>query len=190
MAAQSCRPSLPTDVLYLKNNWTSRLWRGPNSLLLTENSLFLELISLIIRVGKCLKSGCYPAICDFAFDSHSKFQRASGRVQPHYSPKYFSAIWMPSSYMLWNFPWNCSPRLVLREKNSMTCAIGISRRRSSASICSSTPNQSTRRDHSRRRNSRALRRRRRARVHCGCGASPPGCPWVQCGHNTTGDPRA
>ena len=37
-------------------------------------------------------------------------------AEPHYSPKYFSAIWMPSSYMLWNFPWNCSPRLVLREK--------------------------------------------------------------------------
>jgi hypothetical protein len=57
------------------------------------------------------------------------------RVQPHYSPKYFRAIWMPSSYMLWNFPCNCSPRLVLREENSVTCAIGISRRRSSDSIC-------------------------------------------------------
>jgi hypothetical protein len=31
-------------------------------------------------------------------DSHPKVQRASGRVQPHYSPKYFGAIWMPSSH--------------------------------------------------------------------------------------------
>jgi hypothetical protein len=48
---------------------TSPVWRtighpdslmmfGPNSLLLAENSLFPELISLMIRIGKCLKSGC------------------------------------------------------------------------------------------------------------------------------------
>jgi hypothetical protein len=64
----------------------------------------------------------------------ASYAQALGRVQPDYSPKYFSAIWMPSSYMLWNLPWNCSPRLVLREANSVTCAIGTSRRRSSASI--------------------------------------------------------
>src|SRR5262245_6009410 len=65
--------------------------------------------------------------------SHALAKVPEAASNPHYSPKYFSAIWMPSSYMFWNFP--CSPRLVLREKNSVTCAIGVSRRRSSASIC-------------------------------------------------------
>jgi hypothetical protein len=33
-----------------------------------------------------------------------------------YSPKYLSAIWMPSSYIFWYSGWNCSPRFVPRWK--------------------------------------------------------------------------
>jgi hypothetical protein len=38
-------------------------------------------------------------------------------VLRRYSPKYFNAIWMPSSYIFWKSAWNGSPRLVLRWKN-------------------------------------------------------------------------
>jgi hypothetical protein len=44
-----------------------------------------------------------------------------------YSPKYLSAIWMPSSYIFWYSGWNCSPRFVPRWKNRITFAIGIRR---------------------------------------------------------------
>lgn len=55
----------------------------------------------------------------------SKSPRASDvparrRSCPSYSPKYFRAIWIPSSYIFWKLSRNSSPRLVLREKNSMT----------------------------------------------------------------------
>src|SRR4029453_15131100 len=62
---------------------------------------------------------------------HRTPTRSSPGVICH-SPKYFSAIWMPSSYIFWKFSRYCSPRFVLREKNSITCAIGV--RRSSASM--------------------------------------------------------
>ena len=55
-------------------------------------------------------------------------------ISPSYSPKYLSAIWMPSSYIFWKLAWNWSPRFVLREKNSMTCAIVVRFCLSSASI--------------------------------------------------------
>jgi hypothetical protein len=34
-----------------------------------------------------------------------------------YSPKYFKAIWSPSSYIFWYSPTDCSARFVLRWKN-------------------------------------------------------------------------
>jgi hypothetical protein len=36
------------------------------------------------------------------------------RLLEVYSPKYFTAIWMPSSYIFWYSAWDCSPRFVLR----------------------------------------------------------------------------
>src|SRR5262245_21477677 len=57
-----------------------------------------------------------------------------GERRDCHSPKYFRAIWMPSSYIFWKFSRYCSPRFVLREKNSMTWAIGVRGGRSSASM--------------------------------------------------------
>ena len=72
--------------------------------------------------------------------SHGARLYASSRAIPisliarSYSPKYLSAIWIPSSYIFWKLAWNWSPRFVLREKNSMTCAIVVRFCLSSASI--------------------------------------------------------
>jgi hypothetical protein len=60
----------PSVMRFLEGRLTAMF--GPNSLLFAENSLFPESISLIIRIGKCLKSGRRTAICDFAIVSGSQ----------------------------------------------------------------------------------------------------------------------